>query len=128
MRFAATLLIAVIACGGAQKPESTGMKELAAELDAELAEFVRIVHAERANCPALAAQLQALFVRMQASIDRAHAAEKDPALAKELTTELRRYDKRTEQHTAAVAKDFSEEPQCANDVEVRKVIMSMPTL
>ena len=124
------VLLVVTACGGAQHPKSSGMRELAAEMDAEMAEVARIVHAEagRRQCAAMATQLRAVFARMARSIERAHTAQQDPALAKELTTEMRRYDAASQQRVAQIEQDFTVDATCAADPAVRDVLMTMPTL
>lgn len=124
-------LIAIVilaACGGAQRPRSSGMKELAAEIDAESAELARIIHDLRGDCPRMATELRTLFARMRQSFDRAHAAQKDPALAKELTTHLRAYDDVGKQRSAAMDADLTENPACTQDPTVREQMLVMPTL
>jgi hypothetical protein len=124
-------LIAVVllaACGGAQKPHSTGMRELAAEIDAESADLARIIHTMRTDCPHMAAELDLLFARMKPSFDRAHAAQQDPALAKELTTHMRAYDDIGKQRNAAMDADLAENPTCMSDPAVRNTMQAMPTL
>ncbi|GEM_PF-7133696 len=130
MRFVIALCVALsgAACGGAQKPRSTGMQELAAEIDAESADVARIIHDLRADCPRMALALKSVFARMSASFDRARTAQKDPALAKELTTYLRSYDDVTKQRDAAIEADLAENSTCARDAAVRDTMMTMPTL
>lgn len=125
---ALVVLCILVACGGSQRPRSTGMKELAAEIDAEAAELARIVHELRGDCPRMAAEMKALFARMSASFDRARAAQKDPALAKELTTHLRAYDDISKQRDAAIEADLAENATCVRDPAVRDTMMTMPTL
>jgi hypothetical protein len=121
-------LLIVAACGGAQRPRSSGMKELAAEIDAESAELARIIHDLRGDCPRMAGELRTLFARMKQTFDRAHAAQKDPALAKELTTHLRSYDDVGRQRSAAMDADLTENPACTQDTAVREQMLVMPTL
>lgn len=128
MRRIVIALLLVAACGGAQKPRSSGMKELAAEIDAESAELARIIHDLRGDCPRMASELKALFARMKQSFDRAHAAQKDPVLAKELTTHLRAYDDVGKQRNAAVDADLAANPACMHDPAVREQMLVMPTL
>lgn len=104
------------------------MKELAAEIDAEAAEVARIVHELRTDCPRMATELKAVFARMSASFDRARAAQKDPALAKELTTHLRAYDDVSRKRDAAIDADLAESSTCLRDPAVRDTILGMPTL
>jgi phage-related minor tail protein len=117
----------LVACGGSQHPRSTGMKELAAEIDAESAELARIVREVRTDCPRMTAELKTLFARMSKTFDRAHTAQKDPALAKELTTHLRTYDDVAKQRNAALDADFAANA-CVSDPAVRDAIDTMPTL
>jgi hypothetical protein len=118
----------LVACGASQHPHSTGMKELAAEMDTEAADLARIVHDLRADCPRMATELKAVFARMRASFDRAHTAQKDPALAKELTTHMRAYDDVAEQRSNAMDADIAENSACLRDPDVRDTMMNMPTL
>ena len=104
------------------------MRELAAELDVEMADVARIVHDLRADCPGMATQLRAVFARMKVSVDRAHVAQQDPALAKELTSEMRRYDEASKQRVAQIERDFTVNATCAADAGVRDALMTMPTL
>jgi hypothetical protein len=120
-----------VGCGGTRapaKPAPIDPKALAAELAGELAEVADVVHAHRDDCPALAGALRGVFARMRDSIAIAHRAQLDDATAKQLVIEMRAYDQVTAQHTAAIAADFTASATCANDREVRDVLMSMPTL
>ncbi len=129
MRCAVLVMLVATACGGAQKPRSpAGMKELAAEIDAESAELARIIHDLRGDCPQMAAELKVLFARMRQSFERAHDAQKDPALAKELTAHLRAYDEIGKQRDAAMDRDLTENPACTHDRAVREQMLVMPTL
>ena len=125
-RFALVLLL--VACGGAQRPKSSGMKELAAEIDAEAADVARIVHDLRADCPRLASELKAVFARMTKSFDRARTAQQDPALAKELTMHMRAYDDAAKKRDAAIEADIVANPACISDPTVRDTMLAMPTL
>lgn len=104
------------------------MKELAAEIDAEAADLARVIHDFRGDCPRMATELKAVFARMSASFDRARAAQKDPALAKELTTHLRAYDDISKQRDAAIDADLAESSTCLRDPAVRDTMLAMPTL
>lgn len=126
--FKLSLLVLLTACGGTQHPRSSGMKELAAEIDAELAEVAKIIHDRRADCPRMAAEMKTLFVRMRVTIDRANEAQKDPALAKELTTEMRAYDDIAKKRDAAIDADLAENSTCVSDPTVRDTMMTMPTI
>jgi len=122
------IALCLVACGGTQKPRSTGMPELAEEIDAESADVARIIHDLRGDCPRMAVELKAVFARMSASFDRARTAQKDPALAKELTTFLRAYDESVEKRTAAMDADLAESSTCVRDPVVRDTMLAMPTL
>ena len=51
-----------------------------------------------------------------------------PALAKELTTEMRRYDEASKRRVAQIEQDFTVNATCAADAGVREALMTMPTL
>jgi hypothetical protein len=124
-------LVLLLACGGAQHaPEQPKVDTaaLAAELDAEAAELATILHRDRADCPVLATNLRALFVRMTASFQRAHDLEKDPDVAKRLTSDLERYDAAARKRNAAIDADLTPDAPCVRDPGVRAVLMTMPTL
>ncbi|CAN5805651.1 hypothetical protein BH11MYX2_BH11MYX2_33670 [soil metagenome] len=122
-------LLLLVACGGAQKPKPPSeMKQLAAQLDADVAEVVRIVHDNRSDCPALAAALKKQFAVMKPTIDRAHQAQTDPTRAQELTTEMHAYDAKAAEYGKAIERDFTVDAPCARDTSVREVIVTMPTL
>jgi phage-related minor tail protein len=128
VRILIALVVIVAACGGAQRPRSTGMKELAAEIDAESADLARIIRDLRGDCPRMAREMKALFARMKTSFDRAHTAQKDPALAKELTTHMRAYDDVAKQRGAQMDADLESNPACLSDASVRDAMMTMPNL
>ncbi len=75
----------------------------------------------------MTAELKALFARMSKTFDRAHTAQKDPALAKELTTHLRAYDEAAKKRNAELDADFAAN-SCTGDSGVRDAIDTMPTL
>ncbi len=127
------IALAAAGCGGSPAQHSAGpapfdAHALAAELDAEMAELAAIVHAHQGDCAQLAAAMRTLFVRMEASLARARAAQQDPDRAKQLTAALRAYDQRTAQHMAAIEADFTADATCARDAQVREVLSTMPTL
>jgi len=101
---------------------------LAAELDQQLAELATIVRAHRGDCPRLAAELRALFTRMAITVQRARDAERDPELARQLTSAMRAYDRSSAERTAAIEADFAADPSCTSDPDVREVLESMPIL
>jgi hypothetical protein len=136
-RGAALAVLAMIAvalgaaCAHAPPPQRSAPldpKEIAAELDAEMAEVANAIHLRRDDCPSMARDLRAVFARMRTSIAKAHRAQLDDALAKQLVIEMRAYDARSAQHRDAIDADFTAESTCAKDREVREVLMSMPTL
>ncbi|HEY4179966.1 MAG TPA: hypothetical protein VGM90_24155 [Kofleriaceae bacterium] len=129
MRRTSSLLVVLAACGGQQKPAPPSeMKQLAAQLDADVAAVVRIVHDNRSDCPALAAALKKQFALMQPAIDRAHRVQSDPARAKELTTEMHAYDAKAAEYGKSIERDFTVDAPCARDAAVREVMVTMPTL
>ena len=124
-------VLAILGCGGKaahRRPAPIDARALAGELAGELAELAAVVHLYREDCPSLARALRGVFARMRDSIAIAHRAQLDDAMAKQLVIELRAYDQVSAQHTAAIAADFTASARCANDREVRDVMMSMPTL
>lgn len=124
-------LVVLIACGGATPaPERPRVDTaaLAAELDAEQGELAQILHRDGADCGALAGNLRVLFERMRATFARAHELQKDPALAKQLTTDLKRYDAAAAQRNAAIDADLTVAAPCVREPAVRDVLMTMPTL
>lgn len=124
-----SLLLVLVACGGTQKPKPPSeMKQLAAQLDADVAEVVRIVHDNRTDCPALAASLKKQFAVMKPTIDRAHQVQTDPTRAKELTTEMHAYDDKAASYGKSIERDFTVDAPCAHDAAVREAIVTMPTL
>ena len=76
----------------------------------------------------LATNLRTLFARMSASFTRARELQQDPAVAKQLTTDLKRYDARAAERNAAMDADLTVDAPCIRDPAVRDVLMTMPTL
>lgn len=116
------------ACGAATpaaKPAAFDGKALAAELHGEMAELADVAHRTRADCPRMATQLHPVILRMRASVDRAHAAQADPAIAKQLVIELHAYDRDAQGIADAIVADLA---ACRDDGGVRAVIEAMPTL
>jgi len=101
---------------------------LAAELDAHQAELALVLSRDRADCAALATNLAALFRRMEVTMNRAREAQKDPALAKALTSDLKRYDATAAQRAARMEAELTPEAPCIRDPGVRDALMNMPTL
>lgn len=122
-------VIALVACGGSkpapQKP-TVDTASLAAEIDAEQADLAMILHRDREDCTALATNLRTLFSTMTASFARAKDLQKDPAVAKQLTSDMKRYDAAAAQRAAAI--DAEVDGPCVHDTAVRDVLMTMPTL
>ncbi|MBA3455961.1 MAG: hypothetical protein H0T42_22880 [Deltaproteobacteria bacterium] len=124
-------LVLLIACGGARpapQPPKIDTRALAAELDAQLGEVASIIHTRRDDCPGMASELRALFVRMEASLARAREAQKDPELAKQLTTDMRAYDQASAQRVAQIEADFTVDATCARHPAVRETLEAMPIL
>lgn len=125
------LIVLVLGCGGAKptpQPPKVDTASLAAELDAQLGEVASILHTRRDDCPRLASELRDVFERMKASIARAREVQKNPALAKQLTTDMRAFDQVTAQRVAAIEANFTVDATCARDPVVRETLQSMPTL
>lgn len=131
-RCSLALLALLVACGHAKPAPATPPKvdtaALAAELDAQQAELALVLHRDRAECAALAANLKALFARMSATMTRAREATKDPAVAKALTTDLKRYDAAAAQRGAQMDADVTPDAPCIHDQAVRDTLVTMPTL
>ncbi len=124
-------LVLLIACGGAKpapQPPKVDTRALAAELDAQLGEVAAIVHDRRTDCPRMARELRAVFVRMTVSLERARKAQQDPEVAKQLTAEMRAYDAVSAQRVAAIEAEFTVKATCARDPAVRDALETMPTL
>lgn len=125
-------VVLLVACGGTkpapQGPPRVDTAGLAAEIDAEQAELATILHRDRADCAALATNLRSLFPRMTASFQRARDAQKDPAVAKRLTTDLKRYDAAAAERARAMDADLTPDSPCIHDAAVRDALMAMPTL
>lgn len=124
-------LVLLFACGGAkpapQKPK-VDTRALAAELDAQMAEVAAVIHNLHTDCPRMASELRAVFARMTASLERARQAQQDPAVAKQLTTDMRSYDEASARRVTAIDADFTVDATCARDPAVRDVLQTMPTL
>jgi hypothetical protein len=128
---AAVIALALAACGHAKpapQPPAFDTAALAAEIDAEQADLAMIIHRDREDCPALAANLKALFARMSASFARARDAQRDPEVAKRLTSDLKRYDAAAAARERAMEADLTVDSPCVRDPSVRAVLMTMPTL
>jgi len=129
MQLILCVVIALAACGGPkpapQKP-TVDTASLAAEIDAEQADLATILHRDREDCAALAMNLRTLFAKMTASFARAKDLQKDPAVAKQLTTDMKRYDDAAAQRASAI--DAEVDGPCVQETAVRDVLMTMPTL
>ncbi len=99
------------------------MRGLAAELHGEMTELATITRRTRGDCPRMASELRPLVIRMQATAERVAQAKADPALAKELTTELRTYDAQLAGVTDAISADLL---TCKDSPEVFEVVQAIP--
>ena len=90
-----------------------------------MAELADVAHRTRTDCPRMATLLHPVVLRMQASVDRAHVAQADPAIATQLVTELHAYDRDDKGISDAIVVDLA---ACRDDGGVRAVIEAMPTL
>ena len=125
------VLVLLLACGGANpvpQPPRVDTRALAAELDAQMGEVATIIHDRRDECPRMASEPRAVFARMTVSLERAREAQKDPAVAKQLTTDMRAYDAVSAQRVVAIEADFTVNATCARDPAVRDALQTMPTL
>jgi hypothetical protein len=124
------LVAMLAACGGGQHADKPRVDTagIAAEIDREQSELALILHRDRADCPALAANLRSLFPRLSAALQRAKDAQRDPEIAKQLTTDLRRYDADARQRDAAMEADVTPDAPCIHDAAVRAALMAMPTM
>ncbi len=125
--------VLLVGCGGGKPPSrppapTVDTAAIAAELDTEQAEIALILHRDRGNCPELAANLTRLFDRMRITFARAREVQKDPALAKQLTSDLKRYDAVAAERTAMINADLTPDSPCVRDRAVVDVLMTMPTL
>ncbi len=127
------MLVVLVACGGG-KPAVTppaptvDTAALAAELDAEQSELALILHHDRDRCPDMAARMKLLWHRMRTTFARAHELQNDPALAKQLTTDLKRYDAVAATRTQRMNADLTTAAPCVRDPAVVDALMTMPTL
>ena len=124
----------VLAACGSPKPAPPPPKPtldtaaLAAELDAQQAELALVLSRDRADCAVLATNLTALFGRMDITLARAREAQKDPELAKALTSDLKRYDATAAERAARMEAELTPDAPCIRDPGVRDALMNMPTL
>ncbi len=87
------LAIVLAACAATpHQPAKPDPKQLALDRHRDLLALADTAHRTRGNCDALVAELRPLVARMQTHITELHHAAQDPALAKQVTTELRAYD------------------------------------
>lgn len=125
-------LVLLVACGHASPKQpakpAADTAALAAELDAQQAELALVLHRDRADCPALAANLKALFSRMTITMNRARELQNDPEVAKALTSDLRRYDAAAAERAAQMEAEVTPDAPCIHDPGVRDALMNMPTL
>ena len=125
----AALALALAACGSARPaprpPKPPDPAQIAADLHARMTEMAELAHRLRGACPELARELRTLFGRMRISVDEANRAAEDPGLARQLTTELHKYDDSDRGLPDAIAGDLA---ACRDDAAVRDAMSTMPTL
>ena len=124
-----TLGLALVACGGAgARPEPPPPPEprlVAQRLHLAMNEMAAIVHRERAACPRMAAALRELFQRMRPAVAEARQMAEDPALARQLTAELRTYDEADRGISDAVFRDLV---ACKDHPAVQGAMREMPVV
>ncbi|HWU91006.1 MAG TPA: hypothetical protein VN253_27260 [Kofleriaceae bacterium] len=117
------------ACGGARsaprRPAPPDPKLVAQELHLEMNEMAAIAKRGRTDCGRMAIELRELFGRMRASVDRANRMAEDPALAKQLTAELRAYDDTDRGLSDAI---FTDLVACKDHRGVQDVMAVMPIM
>lgn len=123
----AVLLTCLVACGSAKPapatPKPLDPKQIAHDIHVQWTEMAEITNRLREACPKMADELTTLFVRMRVTVDEANRAVQDPALAKQLTSELRGYDETDRDLPKAV---FANLVACKDDPAVREVMSTMP--
>ena len=123
------LALALAACGGPRaRPEPPPPPEprlVAQRLHLAMNEMAAIVHRERAACPRMAAALRELFGRMRLAVAEAKQMAEDPALARQLTAELRTYDEADRGISDAVFRDLV---ACKDHPAVQGAMREMPVV
>lgn len=127
--FALALALALAACGSSQarpRPPAPPEPRLVAQrLHLAMNEMAAIVRRERADCPRMATSLRELFGRMRLAVDDARRMTDDPALAQELTTELRAYDAADRGLADAIFRDLV---ACKDHPGVQDAMRAMPVV
>lgn len=117
------------ACGGSRaaprKPAPPDPELVAQDLHRAMNEMAAIVKRERADCARMAIALRELFGRMRVSVDQAKRMAEDPALAKQLTAELRAYDDADRGLSDAI---FADLVACKDHRGVQDAMATMPVV
>lgn len=127
-RLIALAPLALLACGGARPAPARRPPEpatVAQDLHLRINELAAIAKRRRGDCPRMAVELRELFTRMRVTVDDAQRMANDPALAKQLTTELRRYDDVDRGVADAVSADLL---ACKDHRGVQEAMASMPVM
>jgi hypothetical protein len=127
--------LALAACGGTSHPAPPppppefDAKRLAAQLDAVMGELETTSRTYEKDCAKMVAELARVEDRARGPIEHAHAAQRDPDHAKQLTAELRAYNEaaagRSELIAMRLAICFKQHGELQHDVQ--RVVDSMPT-
>jgi hypothetical protein len=117
------------ACGGSRaaprRPAPPDPKLVAQDLHLAMNEMAAIVKRDRADCARMAIALRELFGRMRAGVDQAKRMAEDPALAKQLTAELRAYDDADRGLSDAI---FADLVACKDHRGVQDAMATMPVV
>jgi hypothetical protein len=123
------LALALAACGGPRRPPRPPAppdpKLVAQRLHLAMNEMAAIVMRERADCPRMATALRELFGRMRLAVDDAQRMAEDPALARQLTIELRAYDDADRGLSDAIFRDLV---ACKDHRGVQDAMAAMPVV
>jgi hypothetical protein len=127
------LLAAQAACASHSQPRPPppvfDARQLAARLDAVMAEIEATTRTYEHDCARMVGELARIENRAKAPIDEARAARQDPERAKQLTTELRTYDQaaagRSKLIALRLAICWKRHGELHDDVQ--RVVDSMPT-
>jgi hypothetical protein len=94
-RLAVLAAAAAAACASAPRaaaPAAPAPRQIALDRHVDVRALAELATRTRGNCDALATELGPLVARMKQHVTAIRRAQLDPALAKQLTTELRAYD------------------------------------
>jgi len=115
------------ACGGSRpaprRPAPPDPKLVAQDLHRAMNEMAAIASRRRADCARMELELRELFGRMRVSVDHAKRMAEDPALAKQLTAELRAYDDADRGLSDAI---FADLVACKDHRGVQDAMATMP--